>query len=197
MFDVKSILQNQETQVELWHQEAVVPPKDDTFMARVALQHHFNIELWHQEDMARDTKATDEKIAQVKRAIDQLNQKRNDMIEQLDEHIIGVLRINQAENPKAPLNSETPGSVIDRLSISALKIFHMDEEIHRADASEEHRARCQGKMDILREQRYDLGECLAILLEDLFQGRKFLKVYRQMKMYNDETLNPILYQKQK
>jgi hypothetical protein len=93
------------------------------------------------------------------------------------------------------LNSETPGSIIDRLSINALKIFHMDEEIQREDAAESHRIKCSGKLSVLQEQRQDLGQCLVKLLADLSTGKKRLKVYQQLKMYNDESLNPVLYQK--
>ena len=95
----------------------------------------------------------------------------------------------------ARLNSETPGSMIDRLSISALKIYHMEEETRRPVASSEHSLNCETKLHLLLEQRRDLGECLQEILEDLASGRKFLKVYRQMKMYNDSSLNPVLYQK--
>ncbi|MEE3122138.1 MAG: DUF4254 domain-containing protein, partial [SAR324 cluster bacterium] len=95
----------------------------------------------------------------------------------------------------ARLNSETPGSMIDRLSISALKIYHMDEETKREDASSEHQKNCEAKLMLLQEQRRDLGKCLMEFLEDLVFGRKTLKVYRQMKMYNDSSLNPVLYQK--
>jgi len=93
------------------------------------------------------------------------------------------------------MNSETPGSIIDRLSINALKIFHMDEEIQREDAAESHRIKCSGKLSVLQEQRQDLGQCLVKLLDDLSTGKKRLKVYQQLKMYNDESLNPVLYQK--
>ena len=95
------------------------------------------------------------------------------------------------------MNSETPGSIIDRLSINALKIYHMDEEIQRLDATEEHQKKCSGKLSILHEQRNDLKKSLEKLLDDLSNGKKRLKIYQQMKMYNDENLNPVLYQKGK
>ena len=95
------------------------------------------------------------------------------------------------------MNSETPGSIIDRLSINALKIYHMDEELHRLDVTDEHRKKCSGKLSVLQDQRNDLKKSLETLLVDLSSGKKRLKVYQQMKMYNDENLNPVLYQKGK
>lgn len=197
MFDVKELLQMQLEQVELWHKEAYQAPDEEIFPAKVTQQHRYNYELWHQEDLARDRTATDQQIATVKRNIDRLNQQRNDMIERLDEHVIHLLASARVSSHNAEMNSETPGSIIDRLSINALKIFHMQEEVMRQDVDNDHRERCQGKLTILFEQRNDLGGCLIKLFEDLSKGRKFLKVYRQMKMYNDETLNPVLYQKKK
>ena len=106
-----------------------------------------------------------------------------------------VKKIEQQSD--ALMNSETPGSVLDRLSINALKIYHMHEESTRVDAREEHRQDCRLKLEILQEQRQDLGRCLEALMEDLICGKKYLKVYRELKMYNDPTLNPVLYQKKK
>ncbi len=196
MFDVNTLLQSQSEQVTFWHQQSFECPKEQNFAAQALLLHHYNFELWHQEDLARDKTASDHQIARVKQAIDRFNQQRQDMIEKLDERIIAHLQSQKIiPQANAQMNSETPGSVIDRLSISALKIYHMCEETLRKEASEEHRQRCQQKLDILKEQRQDLGNCLQILMDDLLHGRKFLKIYRQMKMYNDETLNPVLYEK--
>ena len=123
-------------------------------------------------------------------------QRRNDLIEQLDQYLLNVMGSEKVKNSAdLELNSETPGSMIDRLSISALKIYHMEEETRRPGASSEHRLNCETKLHLLLEQRRDLGECLQEILEDLGSGRKFLKVYHQMKMYNDSSLNPVLYQK--
>lgn len=196
MFQVGQLLQMQLDQVKLWHNVPFVSPEEIDFFSQVTIQHHYNFELWHQEDLARDPDASDQEIAAVKRAIDILNQKRNDMIEMLDSSIISYLRQNALQpRAEAVMNSETPGSIIDRLSINALKIYHMLEETLRMDVDEDHQARCQAKVDILREQRKDLGQCLKELIQDLMQGQKLMKVYYQMKMYNDATLNPILYKK--
>ncbi|MBF0279815.1 MAG: DUF4254 domain-containing protein [SAR324 cluster bacterium] len=192
-------------QVNLWHRES---PDDvnqfssaesaKQFFEKVTLQHKTNYMLWHQEDLARDDEATDQQIAAVKRRIDQLNQQRNNLIEELDEAILIELRSkNIKQSHDAAMNSETPGSVIDRLSINALKIYHMHEESIREDAGAEHRRASFEKVEILNEQRRDLGNCLEVLMEDLIQGKKILKVYRQLKMYNDPTLNPVLYKKNK
>jgi hypothetical protein len=118
------------------------------------------------------------------------------LIEQIDQFLLNIINAeNVKNNAETEMNSETPGSLIDRLSINALKIYHMDEESHREEATAEHREKCVTKLSVLREQREDLEQCLAKLLADLSSGEKRLKVYQQMKMYNDESLNPVLYQK--
>jgi len=162
----------------------------------VVLLLRYNYELWHQEDIARDPKATDTEIARVKRNIDKLNQKRNDMIEKVDEKISDILSDKNIEVSKdATMNSETPGSIIDRLSINMLKIYHMQEQTQRTDASQKHIESCRQKLNILEIQKKDLSICLAELMNDLIKGTKYFKVYRQMKMYNDPNLNPVLYGK--
>ncbi len=200
MFKASELLEQQLNEVVQWHVKAPEPDyvEASDFPNLVSMQHYFNFELWHQEDMARDPDAPDSKIAAVKRAIDVLNQRRNDMIEQMDQYLLDAL---QSKNIKytadAEMNSETPGSIIDRLSINALKIYHMDEEIQRLDVTDEHRKKCSGKLSVLQDQRNDLKKSLETLLADLSSGKKRLKVYQQMKMYNDENLNPVLYQKGK
>ena len=200
LFETVKLLERQLKEVEQWHEEL---PKDDSsesadFPSLVSTQHQVNFELWHQEDLARDPNVSDSKIAGVKRAIDVLNQRRNDLIEQLDQFLVNVLsRENVNTTNQTELNSETPGSMIDRLSINALKIYHMNDEIQRGDVAESHRKKCFGKLSILQEQREDLSQCLDKLLVDLSTGKKRLKVYQQMKMYNDESLNPVLYWKDK
>ena len=198
LFDTVKLMERQLKEVEQWHEEL---PQDDSsksadFPSLVSTQHQVNFELWHQEDLARDPDVSDSKIAGVKRAIDVLNQRRNDLIEQLDQFLVNVLsRENVNTTDQTELNSETPGSMIDRLSINALKIYHMNEEIQREDVAESHRKKCFGKLSVLQEQREDLRQCLDKLLVDLSTGKKRLKVYQQMKMYNDESLNPVLYWK--
>ena len=198
MFDTEKMLEQQLKEVEQWHEELPQESSSESvdFPALVSTQHQVNFELWHQEDLARDTDVSDSKIAGVKRAIDVLNQRRNDLIEQLDQFLVNVLsRENVNTTDQTELNSETPGSMIDRLSINALKIYHMNEEIQREDAAESHRRKCFGKLSVLQEQREDLRQCLDKLLVDLSTGKKRLKVYQQIKMYNDESLNPVLYWK--
>jgi hypothetical protein len=114
----------------------------------------------------------------------------------MDQFLVNILLTgNVKNNAETEMNSETPGSMIDRLSINALKIYHMDEEIQREEVTAEHRNKCAGKLSVLQEQRKDLEQCLSKLLADLSSGEKRLKVYQQMKMYNDESLNPVLYRK--
>ena len=196
LLDVEWLLQRQLSQVGDWHNVQYISESGDPLYQLVSEQHHTNFDLWHEEDKARDPDASDAIIATVKRSIDRLNQKRNDEIEKIDEALLDELRQRSVRiMADARLNSETPGSMIDRLSISALKIYHMDEETKREDASSEHQKNCEAKLMLLQEQRRDLGKCLMEFLEDLVFGRKTLKVYRQMKMYNDSSLNPVLYQK--
>jgi len=197
-FEINELLNQQIEEVELWHKSfvSVDVSLPTEFSMLVSMQHQVNFELWHKEDLARDPNASDSEISSVKRAIDDLNQRRNDLIEQMDHFLVNLLRTeNLVKNPEAEMNSETPGNIIDRLSINALKIYHMNQESRRKEVDEEHRIKTEEKHSILLEQRDDLGKCLFKLLDDLYKGKKFLKVYRQMKMYNDETLNPILYAK--
>jgi len=182
--------------VELWHQD-----REDLnypgFLGLVLAQHLENYRLWHEEDQARDPAATPEKIVAVKRAIDRHNQKRNDLIEQLDSALIEALAQAQVELPnQTPLNSETPGNMIDRCSIMALKIYHMAEQTQRTGVTEAHKAEAAQKLLRLRLQRQDLLGCMKALWAETLAGTRQFKVYRQFKMYNDPRLNPVLYQGQ-
>jgi hypothetical protein len=160
----------------------------------IEADHRCNDLLWDEEDLARRRDVPDGAIAANKRAIDGYNQKRNDAIERIDEALLAALA-GARTAPDARLNSETAGAMIDRLSILALKIFHMRAQARRSDATPEHVAACREKLARLVEQRGDLQGCLAGLLADCAAGRARFKVYRQFKMYNDPTLNPYLYGK--
>ncbi len=177
-----------------WHEQPVDNPYQD-FLAVVCQQHQFNFLLWHEEDVARSPDVGDDRIAQVKRAIDRLNQQRNDWIERIDETLLGQLT-QQGVSPAAdaPLNTETPGSAIDRLSIMSLRIYHMQEQLDRPEVDDTHRQKVQGKLQLCQTQLADLSNSVSQLLQEIFAGQKQLKLYRQMKMYNDPTLNPYLYQ---
>ena len=149
---------------------------------------------WHYEDIIRDPHINPEEALALKRRIDRSNQDRTDLVEEIDSYF--RQRYSQVQPQEdARLNTESPAWAIDRLSILALKIWHMQEQADRSDATEEHRARCQAKLDVLMEQRTDLSTAIDQLLEDYEAGRKVMKVYRQMKMYNDPATNPILYKK--
>ncbi len=194
MIDVQEISDLHASTVALWHQQEISNPYSG-FLQAVCQQHSFNFLLWHEEDIARSPNVGDAQIAAVKRAIDGYNQKRNDGIEALDAYLLRELESQQiVPRPDARQNTETPGSTIDRLSILALRRYHMQEQADRADASQEHKAKARGRLDVLAEQHRDLATSLAELLDDIFAGRKRLKVYFQFKMYNDPTMNPYLYQ---
>ncbi|RZI42871.1 DUF4254 domain-containing protein [Herbaspirillum sp. HC18] len=154
--------------------------------------HRYNTMVWNEEDKARRTDVGSGEIAASKRLIDQYNQKRHDAVEAIDEAILTELG-DHPHADDARLNSETAGSMIDRLSILSLKIIHMREQTMRADAGAEHIGRCSEKLQRLMLQREDLASCFDALLRDAAQGRAYFKVYRQFKMYNDPALNPYLY----
>ncbi|MCI7400904.1 MAG: DUF4254 domain-containing protein [Prevotella sp.] len=147
---------------------------------------------WHFEDIIRDPHINPDDALSLKRRIDRSNQDRTDLVEEIDSYF--RLQYSQVKPlPEARLNTESPAWAIDRLSILALKIYHMAEQVSREDASAEHRAKCQAKLDVLNEQQVDLGTAIDQLLDDISEGKKYMKVYRQMKMYNDPSTNPVLY----
>ena len=146
---------------------------------------------WHYEDIIRDPNIDPVAALKLKRQIDASNQERTDMVEYIDSYFLDKYKDVQPRED-ATINSESPAWAIDRLSILALKIYHMEEEANRADASPEHAEKCQIKLNVLLEQRKDLSTAIDQLLEDIQNGRKYMKVYKQMKMYNDDELNPVL-----
>ncbi len=182
--------------VDRWHHDAsdfdVLEGIINPLALELAWRNHL---LWHEEDKARRTDVDDSAIAAVKRAIDRLNQQRNDQIEKLDEAILAELSKTVTEPATETINSETPGSIVDRISIMSLKVYHMAEDSQRDDIDAEHRQRSLHKLAVLRLQRHDLYVALAQLLADYLAGNKRMKPYKQFKMYNDPALNPELYRK--
>lgn len=149
---------------------------------------------WHFEDIIRDPQIDPAEALVLKRRIDKSNQDRTDLVERIDSWFWTKYK-DIAVRPDATINTESPAWAVDRLSILALKIYHMKEQVERLDASEEHKAKCQQKLDVLLEQRKDLSTAIDQLLADIEAGKKYMKVYKQMKMYNDESTNPVLYKK--
>jgi hypothetical protein len=169
---------------------------DDSFLNTTVAQHLANFRLWHVEDLARVRSAADAEIASAKRGIDKINQQRNDLAEQLDVLLLASLP-EVEQNTSTRLHSETPGMMIDRLSILSLKMYHTHEEIERVDAPPGHAERNAQRFSILETQRADLASCLDHLWRMIETGERRFKVYRQLKMYNDPSLNPALYNEQR
>ncbi|MDA9323723.1 DUF4254 domain-containing protein [bacterium] len=151
---------------------------------------------WHLEDIIRDPEIEPTEALKIKRVIDASNQKRTDLVEFIDGYFLNKYK-NIKPNKNATLNSETVAWALDRLSILALKIFHMSEEANRESAEQSHKTNCKNKLDILNEQKIDLSTAINQLIEDIEKGNKYMKTYKQMKMYNDEELNPVLYKTKK
>lgn len=201
MLSASAIVKQQDWETLTWHQstpgvalpEAAADAAEADWLRLVSGQHRANFELWHIEDEARVPAASDHEIASVKRRIDPVNQRRNDLAEGLDLALLGWLGPRGLPNPAAALHSETPGLMIDRLSILALKIFHTREEAERRDAPAGHAERNRARLAILTEQRADLAACLDALWRDILNGTRRFKLYLQMKMYNDPSLNPAVY----
>ncbi|MEY4568908.1 MAG: hypothetical protein RLZZ398_347 [Verrucomicrobiota bacterium] len=183
----------QTTLTARWHEELPAASGAE-FLLLVQENHLRNFQLWHEEDIARRDDLGSERVHHAKRAIDRFNQERNNFIEEMDKVLVAAL--NPLETG-VPRNSETPGMMIDRLSILALKEFHMREEAVRADASEAHRATCAEKLARIIRQRADLTQCVGELLAAVAAGTRTFAVYYQFKMYNDPALNPQLYQGKK
>ena len=170
------------------------PYDRDSIENRLYLKCWIDTVQWHYEDIIRDPHIDPVAALQLKRRIDQSNQDRTDLVEQIDSYFRHTYS-NVKPLPDATINTESPAWAVDRLSILALKIYHKREQAERTDASDEHRQKCQAKLDVLLEQQKDLSTAIDQLLADIAAGRKYMKVYRQMKMYNDPSTNPILYKK--
>jgi hypothetical protein len=207
MLSVAAVLHLHDQLTVEWH---TLPPAKDcgtvpvndededaetNFLAQVAQQHRANFDLWHIEDEARTPGASDAQLADIKRRIDTTNQLRNDRAENLDRLLMNWLAQRDLPNPAAALHSESPGLMIDRLSIQALKIYHTREEAGRPGAPAGHAERNRDRLATLVEQRADLAACLEVLWRETLAGAKRFKIYRQLKMYNDPSLNPSIYRK--
>lgn len=147
---------------------------------------------WHLEDIIRNPEIDPVEALKIKRRIDKSNQDRTDLVELIDSYFLDKYKDVKVQ-PNATINTESPAWAVDRYSILSLKIYHMQEQVGRTDVSTEHKAQCQNKLNVLLEQKKDLGGAIDQLLDDIVAGRKYMKVYKQMKMYNDPNLNPVLY----
>jgi hypothetical protein len=201
MISAAAIVELQDQQTEIWHRRADDADADcdaaagqaGDWLRAVCRQHKANFDLWHIEDEARKPGVSDAELADVKHRIDRTNQLRNDLAEELDLALLGWLAPRGLPNQDATLHSESPGLIIDRLSILALKIYHTREEANRPDAPEGHADRNQDRLTILEGQRGDLAGCLDALWSETLAGTRRFKLYRQLKMYNDPSLNPAIY----
>jgi hypothetical protein len=151
---------------------------------------------WHLEDIIREPSIDPVKALEIKRRIDKSNQDRTDLVEMIDSYFLEKYK-GVSPLPDATINTESPAWAVDRLSILALKIYHMEQEVIRTDAPAEHISKCQGRLHVLLDQKKDLSTAIDQLLADIERGRKYMKVYKQMKMYNDPALNPVLYAQKK
>lgn len=182
---------------EAWHRQPAARWRYPTgTLDCLGRLHTCNFRLWHTEDRVRRPHASDRLVARCKRSIDALNQQRHNQIEQLDALLYACLYEHRnTPQTDAELHSETPGSLVDRLSIASLKVYHMAREARRPEATASHRQQCREHLAVLEEQRDDLSTCLCRLGLDLWHGRKRFKRYRQFKMYNDPALNPEIYRR--
>ncbi len=193
MIDVDHILQLQQNCIANWHHKMILTQTELPWKF-IEENNQYNFLLWHEEDIARIKDIDPLRMVDAKRNIDKYNQLRNNAIEKIDEWILTSLAAGAGTN--LPMHSETPGMMMDRLSIMALKKYHMFEETTRLDATEEHITKCTNKVSVLDEQITDLADCLDNVLKLLSEGKLKFKVYRQFKMYNDPELNPQLYKRQ-
>lgn len=170
------------------------PYTDGTIEATLYHKCWIDTVQWHFEDIIRDPNIDPAEALVLKRRIDKSNQDRTDMVEDIDTYFRTLYK-DVTVQPGATINTESPAWAIDRLSILALKLWHMNEQTERTDATPDHIATCRGKLSVLLEQQQDLSTAIDQLLDDIAAGRKYMKVYRQMKMYNDPSTNPVLYKK--
>lgn len=187
--DAADIIELHKNRTELWHQQDIKITSSG-FLRFVEENHQFNFMLWHEEDKARRDDMGFEYVYNAKRIVDRCNQQRNDRMEQMDTWVWENYKPLQDD---CQVNSETPGMMIDRLSILALKEFHMREQVEREDASYDHRLQCEHKLNVIHMQLSQLKQCLAELLTDITNHARTFRVYYQFKMYNDPNLNPQLY----
>lgn len=160
----------------------------------LCLKNWIDVVQWHLEDIIRNPDIDPREALAIKRRIDKSNQERTDLVEMIDDYFLKKYAGVEVKSD-ATINTESPAWAIDRLSILAVKIYHMQQEVERKDASPEHVEKCRAKLRVLLEQRTDLSAAIDQLLDEIASGRKYMKVYKQMKMYNDPALNPVLYKK--
>ncbi len=191
LLDIAALVERQAELTVQWHSGPVTPSGDGA-MAAMEENHGFNFQLWHEEDRARRDDLGFEHVYRAKRAIDRLNQQRNNAVERLDDWLAAAA----GPFPEGcPMHSETPGMIVDRLSILALKAYHMREEAERPDASDAHRSACAAKLATILRQRGDLAAALTRLIGEIEAKTRGFRLYRQFKMYNDPALNPELYRR--
>jgi len=174
----------------------VNPYNENTIEGNLFKKNWIDAVQWHLEDIIRDPKIDPVKALEIKRWIDRSNQERTDLVELIDSYFLTKYKDVKVLSG-ATLNTESPAWAIERLSILALKIYHMQQEANRKDAAPDHLAKCQAKLDVLLDQKKDLSLAIDQLIGDIESGRKYMKAYKQMKMYNDPSLNPILYAQKK
>ena len=176
------------------HVDHPMPVKyqNDKFLSLLYLKNWIDTVQWHLEDIIRDPENDPKYLVEIKRRIDASNQHRTDTVEQIDEYLFEQLKDTKA-SPSARMNSETPAWLLDRMSILQVKIYHFEDQLKRADLSDELRKSVSHKLAVLKVQENDLEVCFDELMEDLLSGKKYMKLYKQMKMYNDPNLNPVFY----